>query len=127
MPFDGLKILCLESRRSDDLASLLRRQGGVPFVAPSVRERSVEDHSIAFRLVEQLEAGNFDILVCMTGVGLSFLKDVVAPSIDPERLGAAFRRVAVVSRGSKPIPLLRALKVPIAELIPEPNTWREVV
>jgi uroporphyrinogen-III synthase len=127
MAFNGLKILCLESRRSADLASLIRRQGGDPTVAPSVKERSVEDHSIAFRLVEQLEAGDFDILICMTGVGLSFLRDVVAPSIDAERLGAAFRRAAVVSRGSKPIPLLRALQVPIAELIPEPNTWREVV
>lgn len=127
MPFDGLKILCLESRRSTDLASLIRRQGGDPFIAPSVRERSVEDHSIAFRLVDQLEAGDIDILVCMTGVGLSFLKDVVSPQISLERLGAAFRRAAVVSRGSKPIPLLRQLQVPVAELIPEPNTWREVV
>lgn len=127
MAFDGLKILCLESRRSDDLASLIRRQGGNPFVAPSVKERSVEDHSIAFRLVDQLEAGDFDILICMTGVGLAFLRDVVAPTIPAERLGAAFRRASVVSRGPKPIPLLRALQVPIAELIPEPNTWREVV
>ncbi len=127
MAFDGLKIVCLESRRADDLASLLRRQGGDPFLAPSVKERSVEDHSVAFRLVEQLEAGEVDILICMTGAGLSFLKDVVSAQIPGERLGAALRRAAVVSRGSKPIPVLRALQVPVAELIPEPNTWREVV
>lgn len=44
-----------------------------------------------------------------------------------EQLAAALRRVTIVSRGPKPVPLLRALNVPVAVVVPEPNTWREIV
>lgn len=127
MSFAGLRVLSLESRRAKDIDSLIRRMDGVPFVAPSVRERAVEDHSIAFRFVEQLEAGAFDLVVCMTGVGLAFLRDVVTTQMTPERLGAALRRATIVARGPKPIPVLRSLQAPADILIPEPNTWREIV
>lgn len=127
MPFAGLRVLSLESRRAQDMENLILRQQGVPFVAPSVKERSLDDHSVAFGFVERLEAGGFDMVICMTGVGLAFLRDVVAEQVPPERLGAALRRTAIVSRGPKPIPILRALGVPIAVMIPEPNTWREIV
>jgi uroporphyrinogen-III synthase len=44
-----------------------------------------------------------------------------------ERLSAALRSTTVVSRGPKPVPVLRALGVPVTVMIPEPNTWREIV
>jgi uroporphyrinogen-III synthase len=123
MSLANLKILALESRRADDFASLIRRQGGDPFIAPSVREKSIEDRSSALAFVNALEEGSFDIVVCMTGVGLTFLQE----SVDAKRVGAALRNAAIISRGTKPVPILRSLGVPIAEVIPEPNTWREVL
>jgi uroporphyrinogen-III synthase len=127
MSLAGLHILSLESRRARDIESLIVRQSGIPFVAPSVRERAVEDHSIAIRFVEQLEANAFEVVVCMTGVGLAFLRDVVTTQMPVERLAAALRRALIISRGTKPVPILRALQVPIGILIPEPNTWKEIV
>jgi uroporphyrinogen-III synthase len=127
MSFAGLRVLSLESRRAKDMENMILRQDGVPFVAPSVKERSVEDHSIAFQFVERLEAGELDIVVCMTGVGLAFLRDVVKERMPEERLAAALRRATIISRGPKPVPILRALQVPIGAMIPEPNTWREIV
>lgn len=127
MSFAGLHVLSLESRRAKDIESLILRQAGVPFVAPSVKERAVEDHSIAFHFVEQLEAGAFDLIICMTGVGLVFLRDVVAARMPLDRLSAALRRATIVSRGPKPVPVLRALDVPVTIVIPEPNTWREII
>lgn len=106
---------------------MILRQNGVPFLAPSVKERSVDDHSVAFQFVESLEAGELDMVVCMTGVGLAFLRDVVKDKIPEERLGAALRKATIISRGSKPVPILRALQVPVGVMIPEPNTWREIV
>ena len=35
--------------------------------------------------------------------------------------------MTIVSRGPKPVPLLRALDVPVAVVVPEPNTWKEIV
>lgn len=127
MPFDGLRVLSLESRRSKDIESLIARYGGVPFVAPSVKERSLDDHVEAKRFVERLEAGEFDLVVCMTGVGLAFLRDVVSKQMPVERLAAALRRATIVCRGPKPVPVLRSMQVPAAIVVPEPNTWREVV
>jgi uroporphyrinogen-III synthase len=45
----------------------------------------------------------------------------------PQRLGAALQRTRIVSRGPKPVGVLKALGVPVHLMIPEPNTWKEVV
>lgn len=106
---------------------MILRLGGNAFVAPSVQERALEDHQEALRFIDRLEACEFDLLICMTGAGLAFLRDLAAAHMPLERLGAALRRTAIVSRGPKPIPILRALDVPVAVVVPEPNTWKEIV
>jgi uroporphyrinogen-III synthase len=127
MPFDGLRVLSLESRRAREIEGMIRRLGGDAFVAPSVQERALEDHRDAVHFVDRLVAGEFDLVVLMTGAGLSFLRDVVAAHMPVERLAAGLRRVTIVSRGSKPIPLLREMNVPVHVVVPEPNTWHEIV
>ena len=87
----------------------------------------MDDDGTALGFVEHLESGAFDLLICMTGSGLSFLRDLVATKMSDERLGAALRKTFVVSRGPKPVPLLRTLGVPVGIVVPEPNTWREIV
>lgn len=106
---------------------MIRRLDGAALVAPSVQERALEDHGEALHFVERLEAGEFDLVICMTGAGLAFLRDVVAAHTDVERLAAALRRVAIVCRGPKPVPVLRGMNVPVALVVPEPNTWKEIV
>jgi len=127
MSFAGLRVLSLESRRAKEIEGLIRRLDGDALVAPSVQERALEDHGDAVRFVERLESGEFDLVVCMTGAGLAFLRDVIATHMPVERLAAALRRVTIVSRGPKPVPLLRAMDVPVAIVVPEPNTWKEIV
>src|SRR6476646_6360280 len=101
MPFAGLRVLSLESRRAKEIEALIRKEGGDPFVAPSVRERALDDSGEAIRFVERLEADEFDMVVCMTGAGLAFLRDLVVPHASAARLGAALSRVTIVSRGPK--------------------------
>jgi uroporphyrinogen-III synthase len=127
MPFAGLRVLSLESRRAKEMEGMIRRLGGDAFVAPSVEEHGAEDPGPAIRFVERLEADEFDLVICMTGTGLAFLRDLAARQMPVERLASALRRAAVISRGPKPIPILRSLNVPIAGIVPEPNTWREIV
>jgi uroporphyrinogen-III synthase len=127
MSFAGLRVLSLESRRAKEIETLIRRWDGDAFVAPSVQERALEEHGEAIRFVERLEAGEFDLVVCMTGAGLAFLRDAIAAQMPVERLGAALRRATIVSRGPKPVPLLRELGVPVQIVVPEPNTWKEIV
>lgn len=127
MPFAGLRVLSLESRRAKEMETLIAREGGAPFIAPSVKERAVEDDDTALRFVERLEAGEFDMVICMTAVGLTLLRDTAEKSMPLDRLSAALRRVTIVSRGPKPVGVLKPLGVPIHLMIPEPNTWREIV
>jgi len=127
MPFAGLRVLSLESRRAKEMEALIRREGGDPFVAPSVQERALDDHGEAVRFVERLEADEFDMVICMTGTGIAFLRDQVAAHSSAARLGAALRRVTIVSRGPKPLPVLGELGARAQIVVPEPNTWKEIV
>jgi uroporphyrinogen-III synthase len=65
--------------------------------------------------------------ICTTGAGLAFLRDLLTLHMSMERIAAALRRVTIVSHGPKPIAVLRAMGVPVQIMIPEPNTWREIV
>lgn len=127
MPFDGLRVISLESRRAKEMETLILRHGGVPFVAPSVEERANPDNSTALDFVGALEAGRFDLLVCMTGAGIAFLKEVLVPTVPSERLAAALTRIKIVARGPKPVAVLKPMGVPVAITVPEPNTWKEIV
>ncbi len=127
MSFAGLRVLSLESRRAKEMEGMILRLGGNALVAPSVQERALDDHGEALRFIDRLEADEFDLLICMTGAGLTFLRDLVVAHMPVERMAAALRRVAIISRGPKPLPLLRSLNVPVAVVVPEPNTWKEIV
>src|SRR5579872_5558700 len=127
MPFAGLRVLSLESRRAKEMEALIRKEGGDPFVAPSVQERALDDHGDAIRFVERLEADEFDMVIVMTGTGLAFLRDQVVAHSSAARLGAALGRATIVSRGPKPVPILREVGARAQIVVPEPNTWKEIV
>jgi uroporphyrinogen-III synthase len=126
MSFSGMKVLSLESRRAKEIAQLIRNHGGDPFVAPSMREIPLDRNEEAFDFGGKLFAGGFDMVVLLTGVGTRLLDQTLATRYPPGRFSEALRTVTVVARGSKPMAVLREMGVP-AILVPEPNTWREVL
>jgi uroporphyrinogen-III synthase len=125
--FAGMRVLSLESRRAEAMEQTIRHHGGVPFVAPSVKEIPFEQHDEVYRWAERLFAGEFHLMVLMTGAGIAFLRDILAERYPRETFAAALRRVALISRGPKPAAVLREMDVDCAAIVPEPNTWREVV
>src|SRR5580693_6377978 len=127
MPFDGLRVVSFESRRATEMGELIRRQGGVPFVAPSMREAPIENNTQAFEFAERLFRGEFDLMIFLTGVGTRALNKVLASRYPEEQFAEALRKITVAARGPKPLAALRELKVPVAVTAPEPNTWRELL
>jgi uroporphyrinogen-III synthase len=119
--------MAFESRRADELESLIRRHGGVPLVVPSMREVPLEDSRGALELQRRLEAGEVDVLVMMTGVGVRTLAQALAGLSSPERLARSLARATLVARGPKPIAELRKLGLAPQIRVPEPNTWREIL
>jgi uroporphyrinogen-III synthase len=127
MSFAGMKVLSLESRRSAEMAELIRKQGGDPVLAPSMREAPLQRNEEAFRFAERLFAGEFDMAILLTGVGTRLLNQALATRYPPERFAEALRRITVVARGPKPAAVLRGMDVPVSIAVPEPNTWRELL
>jgi uroporphyrinogen-III synthase len=127
MPFAGLLVISFESRRATEIAELIRRQGGDPFVAPSMREAPIENNPEAFAFAERLFANEFDMMILLTGVGTRALDKVLASRYPPQAFAEALRKIAIVARGPKPLAVLREMQVPVAVAVPEPNTWRELL
>lgn len=96
-------------------------------MAPAVVEVPLEINDGAFRFADRLYAGDFDMMIFLTGVGARQLHRVLTTR-DPEDLFFhALRGLTVVARGPKPSAVLREWKVPITVSVPEPNTWRELL
>jgi len=122
-----MRVLSLESRRSAEIAELIRKQGGEPVVAPSMREAPLEANEAVFGFAERLFAGDFEMMILLTGVGTRLLHQLLATRYPAERFAEALRRMTVVARGPKPAAVLRGLGVPVTIPVPEPNTWRELL
>jgi uroporphyrinogen-III synthase len=127
MPFDGLRVVSFESRRAIEMGELIRRQGGDPFVAPSMREAPLEHNPEAFAFAERLFAGGFDLAIFLTGVGTRALDKVLASRYPAGKFAEALRKITVAARGPKPLAALREMQVPVTVTAPEPNTWRELL
>ncbi|HLH41027.1 MAG TPA: uroporphyrinogen-III synthase [Bryobacteraceae bacterium] len=127
MPFDGLRVLSLESRRCREMERLIRACGGEPFVAPSMREISLAENSGAFAFAERLFSRQFEMMILLTGVGTRLLAQVIETRYPAGSFASALSGLTTVVRGSKPLAVLREWNVPPSVVVPEPNTWREIL
>ena len=125
--FGGLRVLALESRRAPELAKLIATYGGEPIVAPSMREVPLVSNNEALAFVTRLLAGEFDMVVFLTGVGARALLGVAEKAHERNEYVAALQRVRVVARGPKPVAALREISITPAITAPKPNTWRELL
>jgi uroporphyrinogen-III synthase len=127
MAFHGKRVLALESRRAAEMRQLIAKQGGEPFVAPSMREVPLADNAEAFAFAERLFAGGFDMAVLLTGVGTRQLARLLATRYPENAFRDALGRLTIVARGPKPVAALREMGLAPAIIAPEPNTWRELL
>lgn len=125
--FDGLRVLTLESRRANEMAKLISNCGGIPVVAPSMREVPLESNTAALEFASRLEAAELDMVIFLTGIGTRALARIVEIRYPKEKFVELLGRLIVVARGPKPAAVLREMRVPISVLVPEPNTWRELL
>ncbi len=107
------------------MAKLIASYGGEAVVAPSMREVPLETNTEALAFARRLLAGEFDMVIFLTGVGTRALARVVETIYPLEKYLAELRKIAVVARGPKPVAVLKEWNVPVAVTAPEPNTWRE--
>lgn len=125
--FEGLSVLVLESRRSRELAALVTTYGGRPVAAPALREIPLELNPEALSFADALLRGEYDVVILLTGVGARALLEVVSTRHPRDAFVGALARTKIVARGPKPLAVLRELQLPVWVMVPEPNTWRELL
>ena len=109
------------------MAELIRRYGGEPVVAPSMREIALSENRAALEFLPEIEAGKFAMVIFMTGVGTRTLNQALLTRYSQERIVAALGKAQLVARGPKPVAALKELGLTPSVTVPEPNTWREVL
>ena len=125
--FSGLRVIAFESRQADQMARLIERYGGRPIMAPSMREIPLDQNTEVVRFGERLLAGEFGMVILLTGVGTRFMLQVLDTRWPRARTLAALARTITVARGPKPIGVLREQGLIPTVAAPEPNTWKDLV
>ena len=125
--FQGLRVGALESRMALEMERLITRHGGIPVVAPSMQEIPLSDHPRALAFGEILLSGEIDLVVFLTGVGCRTLLDILETQFPLDVLKDALAKTTLAVRGPKPAGVVKAFGLHPQILVPEPNTWRDVL
>lgn len=122
-----MRICAFESRRGEEMRSLIERQGGEAIIAPSLREIPLEENQEVFDFTRRLLAEDFQLVIFLTGVGARTLLETAESQFSREEILTALRLCRIAVRGPKPLAVMREWKVEVHTLAPEPNTWRELM
>lgn len=125
--FQGAVVAALESRHAEEMARLIERFGGQPLVSPSMREVPLEDQTAAIEFAHQLITGHIDVVIFLTGVGFRHLLQAVERRVDRQRFLDALADITTIARGPKPLAAMQEVGLKPTLIVPEPNTWREIL
>jgi uroporphyrinogen-III synthase len=117
---DGLTILVPESRELDLFAAMLEAEGARALRCPLVRIADLDDTSEAQAWIERMIAAPFDYTVLLTGEGLRRL--LAIGGSQRGALIAAFEKTRLVTRGPKPVRVLRQIGLTPAIMAPVPTS-----
>jgi uroporphyrinogen-III synthase len=123
----GIRVAFFESRMAGPTADMITKYGGIPLAAPALREIPLGDSREVSAFATKLTAGEFDVVIFETGVGIRYLAAAIEAHTPRETWLSALERVRVVARGPKPATVLRELNVRIDVHVPSPNTWHETL
>ena len=124
----GLRVVSFESRRAAEIAELVRRRGGEPFSAPAMRELPLAESPAAVEFAERLQRRELDVSIFLTGVGTRLLFGALEThGVTRARAAEALSSLVTVVRGPKPRAALAELGLRPTVVVPEPNTWRELL
>lgn len=125
--FDGLRVAAFESRRSEDIANLISSRGGIPAVAPSMREVPVKQPGAVWSFAKRLFEEKTDLVVFLTATGVSMVAELIISKYGRREYLKALRKTKIICRGSKTVSALAKLGIEPEIKVCEPATWKEVV
>lgn len=124
---NGRVLAFVESRMPEEMASLVRRHGGVPFGAPVLEEIYLKESPLVQQLVADVCGGHVDVVLLLTGVGTRALIETAASMGRQQEFIDSLDRVKVIARSPKPARVLRQHQIHIDLMPPEPFTSEDLV
>jgi uroporphyrinogen-III synthase len=121
----GARVGLFESRMSSEIGELVRRLGGTPVLAPSVRE--VPNLEESARFVDALVSSRFAIVIFLTGAAASAVLREAERSNRLDSAIDALRRATIVCRGPKPTAVVRRYGLDVQVIPRRPYTTVELL
>ena len=124
---NGRVLAFVEARMPDEMASLIRRHGGVPIGAPVMQEHYLQDSPQVQRAILEVCDGRVETAIFLTGVGANAMMGIAESMGRLGEFEEALRGITVVARSPKPGRILRRHKIPIDIMPPEPYTSSDLI
>ncbi|TWT39647.1 uroporphyrinogen decarboxylase [Blastopirellula retiformator] len=125
--FNQLRVASFESRRGEEMGTLIEKFGGQALVSPSMREVPLEENRDAIDFANHVITGQIDAVIFMTGVGFQHLMKAIERHVDRQQFLDALSDIPTIVRGPKPMAAMKAEGLTPSIRVPEPNTWRELL
>jgi uroporphyrinogen-III synthase len=124
---EGRTIGVLEARMSDTIATLFEREGATVVRAPALAEAVVDATAEIKAWAETLVEDRYDVVLFLTGVGVTRLLDEIDRIGHLDAVRAALGRTTVIARGPKPSAALGRRRIGVSVAVPEPWTTQAVI
>lgn len=125
--YNGARVVTFASRRSAEMGRLIEKNGGRALLAPALREVPLQEPPEFEILVKTLRSDSPVLLILLTGIGTKVLLERLENHLGREVLLKVLSRITVLARGPKPAHALRQCGWSDFLMVPEPNTWRELL
>ena len=123
---EGLRVALFQTRHADVFEGLVRKHGGEPLSAPTMREVPLSAGPELERFVGALRAGQVDVLLVLTGVGQRALVRALEPTVPRDELAQLLSPVMLAARGPKAVAAVRELGLKPEVVAPAPPTWERL-
>lgn len=123
---DGIAVALLEARMESELASLVRRHGGVPIRAPALREVERNCSADLERAIDAMSRPG-TLIAIATGAGLDRCLTIAKALGRSTEFRKALEAATVVCRGPKPVAVLKREGLPVHVRAEAPHTTRELI
>jgi uroporphyrinogen-III synthase len=121
-PLEGFRVALAEGRQLDELAAMLAAEGGVPVRHPLVSILDAPDQTPVKAWLEQLIAGQFDLVIFFTGEGVNRLLEAADREGLKTEVIASLSQLPILTRGPKPVRALKELGLVPQHVATPPTT-----
>ena len=127
MSLSGVTVAITSSRRASELASLVRKFGGIPYIAPTIGIKNKNAlNSECIKFIETIRNERMQFFVFMTGVGVFNLFQNIQKFDNLDIVIEKLRDTVVIARSNKPAMELRKFGIR-TNLVPDINTMEGIL